>query len=628
MDKPEKPPALDINSFSSSTTATTYSPESYLPTPDDLLTSSYEDQTRGFNEMQMSRDRLHGRNRSYAYEKMPGEQRRRALAPQKSLPDLRTQKAHAQQPSRGRIIEAPVHVKKSSETFGGSLPESSRAAPPTPTPLADTPPLRTRKASQTARGDNNLTTSTSERRAPSMDVERNSYFRRLSTLPTASISAIPAALLSFVDSVRGILFAVSQIYQSLQHYTVYAIDERLSSVLQKVLDPASQYMLQLINALDSFDSMSRRGAPPPSVIKRVVESCRDNVSVFGKAVGVLALQLKVLASRDDVRYSRHMLLMLYGAMAEISNSWHGIAQHIDSIEPLLREEERPPLPLKLPTMTNGSKLHTKSQRTDSRERISPIAEQPESPSPLYAPVSLLRPIPTSRSTAPLPPPSASVKVPVGGERSRMARRHAGSFSVKDVELGRSMATNQNASPPADRPVNGNGNGSSTSTIRQHTRNLHPMMPPPVHPYQTPGQSPTKSVTMLSSSQSPEALHVRQDSSLGLLSPGVPSPGLRSNTLEVPTTLVDKDAIEAMAVAVRAAPAVWSMLEEISGDMPDAATDMRENLSKAETVTNRLGGNIKAIQEGLPNADRKALREDAHVFVRVCLLIIQCETISY
>ena len=207
----------------------------------------------------------------------------------------------------------------------------------------------------------------------------------------------------------------------------------------------------------------------------------------------------------------------------------------------------------------------------------------------------------------------------------MARRHAGSFSVKDVELGRSMATNQNASPPADRPVNGSGSGSSTSAIRQHTRNLHPMMPPPVHPYQTPGQSPTKSVTMLSSSQSPEALHVRQDS---LLSPSVPSPGLRSNTLEVPTTLVDKDAIEAMAVAVRAAPAVWSMLEEISGDMPDAAIDMRENLSKAETVTNRLGGNIKAIQEGLPNADRKALREDAHVFVRVCLLIIQCETISY
>jgi hypothetical protein len=91
-------------------------------------------------------------------------------------------------------------------------------------------------------------------------------------------------------------------------------------------------------------------------------------------------------------------------------------------------------------------------------------------------------------------------------------------------------------------------------------------------------------------------------------------------LEVPsssTTLVDKDAIEAISVAVKAAPAVWSMLEEISREMPDAGTDLRENLAKAVMLTNRLGENIKAMQEGLPSADRKALREDGHVFVRVC-----------
>lgn len=73
----------------------------------------------------------------------------------------------------------------------------------------------------------------------------------------------------------------------------------------------------------------------------------------------------------------------------------------------------------------------------------------------------------------------------------------------------------------------------------------------------------------------------------------------------------------MAGAVRTAPNVWSMLEEISDEMQDAPVDLRDSLAKAKAVTQRLGENIKAIQDGLPNADRKALREDAHVFVKVC-----------
>ena len=130
-----------------------------------------------------------------------------------------------------------------------------------------------------------------------MDTERNSYFRRLSTLSAATISkAIPESLLAVVDAVRGILFALSQVYQTLQHYTVYAIDERLSAVLQKVLGPASSYMSQLIHALDRFDAVSRRALPSPSICRAVVENCRDTVTVFGKAVGMLSLQLKVLVT--------------------------------------------------------------------------------------------------------------------------------------------------------------------------------------------------------------------------------------------------------------------------------------------------------------------------------------------
>ncbi|KAF9642697.1 hypothetical protein BDM02DRAFT_3124253 [Thelephora ganbajun] len=48
-----------------------------------------------------------------------------------------------------------------------------------------------------------------------IDVERNSYFRRLSTSPPSAV------------------------YRTLQHYTVYVINERLSTVLLKGLDSAT-----------------------------------------------------------------------------------------------------------------------------------------------------------------------------------------------------------------------------------------------------------------------------------------------------------------------------------------------------------------------------------------------------
>lgn len=458
--------------------------------------------------------------------------------------------------------------------------------------------------------------------APSMDFERNSYFRRLSTLPASTIArTIPPALLTVVDRVRGILFAVSQIYQSLQHYTVYAIDERLSAVLLKVLDPASTYMLQLITALDQFDASSRKGFPSPSVCRRVVESCRDNVAVFGKAIGVLAVQLKVLASHDDVRYSRQMLLVLYGAMAEVSHAWQGMVAQLDAIEPLLRDVPVPPVPkpLSLASSATAAKTHS-SNIPSSRVLIPPIAERPEPSSnsapPVPAPL-LPRPhapsLARTHSAQPFPgsPPLISgvaMKRPSTSEgRARLNRRHAGSFSVKDVEIGRSLPSNIDDLPPSISIAS----GSATPTPRSQPplpRNI-PVLSSTSNAHQTPSSIPMSSA------------HSRQPSATAptLVAPPLAGPSRSLPSLDVPsnsTTLVDKEAIDAMAGAVRAAPAVWSMLEEISSAMPESPLDLRDSLSKAQDVTNRLGENIRSIQEGLPSADRKALREDAHVFVKV------------
>ncbi|KAI5117433.1 hypothetical protein M0805_007004 [Coniferiporia weirii] len=616
--KAKQPPAIDTENIQPAiANDLSASPESYLPTPDDSLASAAGDDTA------QSLYSVHGRNKSYT---PAGEGRNgsRALSVQKSLPDLRVANGRVSAASHV-LVRAPMGeaTKKLSK-------ESSRSFTELPDPTLDGP-LRGR-SQRPPRHNHGTMPSIIERKIPSMDYERNSYFRRLSTLPVSTISrTTPPALLSIVDSVRGILFAVSQVYQSLQHYTVYAIDERLSSVLLKVLDPASSYMMQLITALDKFDSLSKRGCPPPSVCRLVIERCRDNVAMFGKAVGVLAMQLKVLASRDDVRYSRQMLLVVYGAMAEISNSWHGIAPHLDSIEPLLREGDHSPLSspgLTTPTpmRTVPLKSHFASQ-TSNRILIPPITEQPEPTSATATPAfprTNLAPAPTitrarsaqPQASAPHVPVAPAMARPTHSEgRSRMNRRHAGSFSVKDVEIGRALPSNAEASPPAG----GVASGSSTPTPRPHIVPLRGIIPISTLAHTTPVAPPSGPLPQYYS----PVLHSRQGSAQNGRNgtPPLNIPGPSRNVLDVPSnsnTLVDKEAIDAVASAVRAAPAVWLMLEEIANEMVGSPVDLRDSLVRAQDVTRRLGANIKAIQESQPGADRKALREDAHVFIKTVI----------
>lgn len=171
------------------------------------------------------------------------------------------------------------------------------------------------------------------------DLERNSYFRRLSTLPPSTISkTVPLPVLKFIDGTRGVLFALSQIHTALKQYIMFATDERISSQFNRVLDIASGSMTNFINSLDRFDSLSRRGTPEPNVIRGVLLTCKESVLTFRKVVSVLQLQLRALQSSADVRFTRTLLLMLYGSMAEVSNSWTSMAPQVDAVLPYLSKE--------------------------------------------------------------------------------------------------------------------------------------------------------------------------------------------------------------------------------------------------------------------------------------------------
>ncbi|KAJ7702257.1 RAM signaling pathway protein-domain-containing protein [Mycena rosella] len=613
----ERPPPLHLGILGSysAQNSPTHSFESYLPSPADS-DKFFDEPTQHPPRKDSLRNppppdssaSAHARNASYASGIRTRERERErsiSLVGKKSMPDLRTAKLTfgkkaPELPSAAKNLSnnnhedafpSPSSLRKDSDSSGSSSvvlrPFVKEPAQGSPTRAA--PPV------------------------PSMAFERNSYFRRLSKLPAASISnTLPKGLLSLIDSARSILFAMCQVYQSLEHYTIHAPDDRLKSVLRKVLDPASADMMQLINALDRFDAMSRKMLPPHTVCRGVVESCRDTVASFGKAVGVLSLQLKVIAGADDVRYLRSMLLMLYGATAEVAVAWQGMIPQIETIRPLLHPKTFP-----IP---------------------SPLIGSPDAYAPGSAPAHGNHFLVSEQS----PPPALRGHSATGGVgRTRTARRHAGSFSFKDVEIGKKLPSYD------DVPLMSGGIVAGVATHTPTLRAPKRQLPAPFN-----GAIMVSAASPSGNSSSPNGFptpasansvgegssrgqhqhqhsHSRQGSQASLqassssasMSGGASvasSPLLPSKSfLDLPSSSkmqVDKEALQAVQAAVEVAPTVWDMMEQTLGEALDA--DVRESLDRARAVTRRLAELTRGMQEsGDLFVDRKVLREDSNLFLK-------------
>ena len=68
-----------------------------------------------------------------------------------------------------------------------------------------------------------------------------------------------------------------------------------------------------------------------------------------------------------------------------------------------------------------------------------------------------------------------------------------------------------------------------------------------------------------------------------------------------------------------APAIWDLMQEMVETMPEtpgSSVDFHDSVDKAKIVTERLRVNIITVRAGDPAADRRALRDNAHLFVKV------------
>lgn len=596
----ERPPPLRLGSLPPyDSPLRSASPESYLPTPEDSVSSTDDDHTavpRGFQ---------HQRNASFA---RVSRDRRPALFGRKSIPDLRASPRLADQAHNTQSLDpSPLFIPPIPSTHAnGALHDDSIMVHRQDSSSSSCEgSLQQQKIQKqcTATPPSSASPTSAERPHPVPDIERHAYFKRLSALPdNATANNLPPSLRSLVECARSLYFSVSQVHQALSHYITYTIDQKLSSVLRKVTDPAYSYMTQLNGALERFDAVAKKTTPPSLLCRALVESSRDSAAVFGKAIAMLSLQLKILASRDDDRYMRSLVLIFYGAAAEISHAWRSMIPHIEAVKPYLPDPRR--------IAVSMTKSHTMAPPTPSIDNASSCANV--GPSQLSGfqhnlPIARSRPTPTTLA------------------RVRTTRRHAGSFSSKDVEIGKSLPSYDIPLPPIlpsgiSSISRRYGQRGPSAPLSASTSSLvsSPTVRGATHDVPLP---PRPTVTTRNGHHSPQASQASLTASSSSSSPQVP---VQKPTLEIPLsrTLVDNDALDSMETAVDSAPAIWELMEEMVESMsetPGLSGDFRDSIDKAKIVTERLRVNIVAVRTGDPAADRIALRDNAHLFVKVSQL---------
>ncbi|WVO14018.1 hypothetical protein L204_101643 [Cryptococcus depauperatus] len=411
------------------------SASSFTSTPSSSTDASLHSRTPSTNASQLPPS-IPGHNRGGSYTPAQRNSGQMSVTSKKSLPDLRQSHAKIIQERRGDVgDERPVDL---------SLNVQSRPlrSPPVSAGVSSAGWNQERMARIIGRKGSvdllprvgeirEFAEKSSAQETPLIDESRNSYFRRLSTLPTSTISkTIPPFLLKFVDAIRGILFALSQLHTALRQFLVFAVNERVTGVFGRVMEPAGTYLNKLINALDRFDSMSRRGTPPIQAIKDVFDTTKESVAVFGKVVAVVRLQIPALWG-CDIRYTRTLLVNVYGAMAEVATSWRLMAKILPEIKMLFMD-----VPSR--SVASGQKI-TSSGPFSGRTPISPIIERRESHSP--QPVMGFLPLNIDSTL----PQDGSPTAPAERRRAQAARlgrerRQAGSYSSQDVERGMMMGS--------------------------------------------------------------------------------------------------------------------------------------------------------------------------------------------
>lgn len=471
------------------------------------------------------------------------------MVPKQSLPDLRT--AHK---DLGKQVPPLPQIPYS----GGTSEEPQIHHPALDT--QDSELISTSHAEHSRISDG--------RSHPFVAAERNSYFQRSLSIQSTN-NNLPRPLVCLVETARSILFSMGQLHQTLDRCAHHGAFERTSQKFKKALDPANMTMLHLIRSLDRFDDVSQQSSPSPAVCRGLVECCRDAVTAYRKALAPLVNQI-TQEPFTDARFARLLILEMYGINAEICLAWQAMAPEIEPLRPFISNN----LYSQLSAYSNTGTAIVQLQELKPAVRLRSIDNG----------------------------------IAMAG-RSGKARRHAGSFSSKDVQIGKELPSYDIIPIPAGRLATQALNPTLRTPKRQITI---PILSTPSSSYFPPTPS-----SSLPTSSDFTYNHLRQNSqssihdSTSLISP--------TTSLESPSDLrpfASKDVRQALQTAVEVAPIVWDHLEKVLSDVLIIDSEIRETLDSARSATTILARNVADLYEEDIEPNKRLLRENAYTFLKV------------
>ncbi|KTW29885.1 hypothetical protein T552_01089 [Pneumocystis carinii B80] len=148
------------------------------------------------------------------------------------------------------------------------------------------------------------------------NVQRNTeaYFKRFSALPEAKRILLKS--IKVMETYRGILFSLSQVYQGIRQYIVFCTDPSIKGTINLFLCTANIHIGALTNALEEHETKDH--CMEPSI---VISTCCTCIEAFKQVIEAFHKHIKKITIKADIRYTRTLLLILYGATIEIRNSW-------------------------------------------------------------------------------------------------------------------------------------------------------------------------------------------------------------------------------------------------------------------------------------------------------------------
>lgn len=311
----------------------------------------------------------------------------RTLGSKKSLPDLRQPHADIIE-NRKSAEREPKGKDRKSHLYGLGI-DASFAKPLDSKPAASNVAVKL-DAKQVKEQQQHSSSPSSPTRSS------DAYFRRLAARNTPV--EVSPAMMHLMDGIRGILFALASLQSTVNQYASMIGEEA-----RKALGLLPSSLLDaLIASLDRIDAMARRRQPTTQLIRQLILDCRMCISQFGQLVQNVQDNI---AHAADVRFSRLLLLTMYGSMAEVATAWKTLHPLLSEVKHLLATRGH---------VANAS--ITSASSSSLRTPISPINETREVAA---AEVASIRSSPGRH-------------LPVLREKSK---RNAGSFSAEDVATG-------------------------------------------------------------------------------------------------------------------------------------------------------------------------------------------------